>query len=187
MLPQYLYDSLSKYIDIYTGKTPPNIEGMYLFSPVKLQYASDGYNGDFYDCIMKFSKQSIRNICTYDEDQVVVKTHCDSAMIVGHDNLFTFVGKVTNVMNDGRATSVMGTLISGKKTESGITDLSYAIYMLEKYDPQHILMDVGTFRIFYDGDDLVQNYRGKYLPEKTILSNNNMTLNSMIAQKEEMP
>ena len=161
LLPTYLVDSLTAHnVDIYRGNTPPNIEGEYLWSIVKMQYSSDGATMDnFADCYMKISGQNSRNLCVYYEEQADARTRCDSAMIFGHGNLFTFVGKVTSVHSDNVTTAVVGTLFSGRISSSGITDYTYSIYMIDKYDPDNTLMDVGTFRTFYDSDGLVDRYQ----------------------------
>lgn len=185
MLPAYLYDSISNYMPIYSGKKPPKIEGEYLVSPELLDYSSDGgfQHGDqFADLYIKFNKQNTRNQCVYYEKQLSANTICDSAMIVGHDNVFTFIGKLTIKDKENGWRCVTGTLISGKITSSGISDFSYAFYMIEKDDPNHDLMDVGAFRIFYDGDGLVSNYNWYNSKDKHPVSYNG--LSSMIARKE---
>lgn len=160
MLPSYLLESLSEHVTINSGKRPPNIEGEYLFSKVLLSYATDPNNvpSGFGDCYIKFSNQNSRNLCVYYEEQGGSQTFCDSAMIVGHDDVFTFVGKLTSTNSTDNTRCVFGTLISGRITSEGITDFSYAIYMIEKDDPNNRLMDVGAYRVFYDGDGLVKKY-----------------------------
>lgn len=175
MLPAYLYDSLSRYVAIYNGNTPPNIEGEYKWSPVLLEYASDdNLPSSFADVYLKFSNQSSRNLCTYYEEQGTAVTRCDSTMIVGHDNVFTLVGIMTSVNNQRNTKSVIGTLVSGRMTTAGITDYSYAIYMIDKIDPDNHLMAVGEFRIFYDGDGLVGKYSWYSSKAKAFLNKGNV-------------
>lgn len=175
MLPAYLYDSLSRYVAIHNGNTPPNIEGEYKWSPVLLEYASDDdLPSSFSDVYMKFSNQSSRNLCTYYEEQGTAVTRCDSTLIVGHDNVFTLVGIMTSVNNQRNTKSVIGTLVSGRMTPAGITDYSYAIYMIDKVDPDNHLMAVGEFRIFYDGDGLVEKYSWYSSKAKAFLDKGNV-------------
>lgn len=185
MLPAYLYDSLSRYVAIYNGNTPPNIEGEYKWSPVLLEYAS-GQNipSSFSDVYLKFSNQTSRNLCTYYEEQGTAVTRCDSTMIVGHDNVFTVVGIMTSVDKQRNTKSVIGTLISGKMTSAGITDFSYAIYMIDKIDPDNRLMSVGEFRIFYDGDGLVGRHSWYYSKVKSLLDKG--TTGASLTERKEV-
>ena len=95
-------------------------------------------------------------------------------MIVGHDNVFTLVGIMTSVNNQRNTKSVIGTLVSGRMTTAGITDYSYAIYMIDKIDPDNHLMAVGEFRIFYDGDGLVGKYSWYSSKAKAFLNKGNV-------------
>lgn len=160
VIPEALLTDIEKYMPIYEGTTPPNIEGVYLINPTTLVYTSDGQfkQGDsFNDKIIKFSNQNgATNIVAYDSRE---SSSADSSELVSvngtNDNFTAYFIAIGTTAGISTKTS---TVISGTMTTSGIQDIKYAFIMLDKgADPDKKLMDVNAYRIFKDGDDLAAN------------------------------
>ena len=78
------------------------------------------------------------------------------AFISGEGNFFTAYFNTTG-MSDGIDTK-MAVVISGEKSDGGISNLYYAFVMVAKGDdPNHTLMDVGGYRVFKDEDGFSPN------------------------------
>ena len=58
----------------------------------------------------------------------------------------------SNTFNDFKGR--IGEIVSGTVTADGIRDFFCGMLMLEKNDPNNKLMNIGTYRIFKDGDGL---------------------------------
>jgi hypothetical protein len=161
VIPDTIQQQLEKHMDIFTGSTPPDIEGTYLVNPANLVYSSDGQfsvGHVFTDVVMKFSAQnSITNIITYTEKYGTTLATSDEVSISGSNNNFTAYFNTIGEYADNITTYKEATLISGTITSSGIKNHIYAFVMLEKNDPNNILMDVGVYRIVKDGNELASN------------------------------
>jgi len=160
VIPEALLTDIEKYMPIYEGATPPNIEGIYLVSPGTLVYTSDGIYDPgkvFADEIIRFSGQNgATNIVTYAGKQASSEDSSELVSVSGTNENFTayFIATGTSV---GISTKT-STVISGTMTASGIQYYKMAFIMLEKgADPDKKLMDVNAYRIFRDGDDLASN------------------------------
>lgn len=154
-IPQQYLEQMTAYMPIYSGNTPPTIDGTFTSHPVEMVFSSDGYqpkNG-FADQIMNFSDQNkIKNTVYYQYKQGNGRSEKTEMVVLGQDDKFTIFA----VMNgsNGDATYKMAEIVSGTMTADGIKDFYNGILMLEKNDPSNIVMKVGTYRIFKDGDGL---------------------------------
>lgn len=157
-IPKYIQDSLKNHnFPIYSGTTPPNVEGVYYVDPAEAVYSSDGYfdPGEYASSVyILLSNQSGSNV-TFEMKDDVTAGQGEAAVIAGTGNNFTLY-VIANTTN-GSATAKVATLITGTKTAGGIKDIRYAGTMIEKNDPNGIFMDEGTFRIFKDSDELAEN------------------------------
>lgn len=168
IIPQNLQDSLtSNGFVINEGINPPNIEGVYLASPLSLQYASDGYNNLFYDLTMTFKDQKARGLITYSERQRdTVEGNSISAQVIGEDSNFTmycyqYISEYSGATQLWKCK--IATVVSGIKTAKGFRNCQYSYIMLEKEAISdyyyNMLTNVETFRIYYDGDKLATKIR----------------------------
>jgi len=164
-IPQEYLSKMSAYMPIYSGNTPPNIEGTYNLSPDLMVYNSNPNSsykpGDlFYDCVTKYSNQNMtQNTATYQEENVyngTVSSRSDpaEARILGKGNNFTAFTIVETTIESENSWTKMATIVSGTMTSEGIKDYYYGILMLDKRDPNNKRMKIGDFRIFKDGDGL---------------------------------
>jgi hypothetical protein len=84
---------MEQYMPFYNGKTPPNVEGVYLVSPHVLVYSTledDALSDKFYDMKIKFSSQNAKtNILSYSEQQRSSNLTGDSVVIMGSGDNFT--------------------------------------------------------------------------------------------------
>ncbi|MDJ1486210.1 hypothetical protein QNI16_37350 [Cytophagaceae bacterium YF14B1] len=148
---------------IYEGKTPPQIEGIYLFSDNVLSGSTieDDEIGEIYaDYRYQFYEQ--------DQTTLAVKTSFrgynrkgellsegigKGSFISGNKNVFSVFSEEHTTSSTG-ATSVILTIYSGEYTDTGIKNFQYAFYMKDKNDPNNDLIDIGSTRVFKDGDGL---------------------------------
>lgn len=160
-IPDDLIDPMRDYMPIYEGNNPPNIEGCYFVSPCELVYSSDGMASGtvFVDYYYQFSNQDELNktVDLYDmgyNGGIIAQNWSEQSYIMGDGNNFTVYFDVSGVSHydDGDATSKLVYLISGTVGDDGITDFYQGYIMKEKNDPNNHLMDVGTYRVLYDGD-----------------------------------
>lgn len=165
VIPPEVRNQFQQYMPIYEGITPPVIEGQYLAKPLTLVYTSDyQFNpGDvFSPQYFAYENQAASGMATYREQQGGGLAAASEVYIVGEGDCFTayFVTNTTMYYEDGTvsAFSKESNIVSGRITEYGIEDYRYAFIMLEKYDPDHILMDVNEYRVFNDGDGLAARY-----------------------------
>lgn len=158
-------DSLIRWMPIYEGDTPPNIEGCYFVDPFETVYCQDqgngGYNpGDIVssDYCRFLNQNASKN--TLDFSSISANGNSTSegkgAFIQGSGNNFTAFFDTEGATSG--ITTKTALVISGTKTAEGIKDFYYAFVMVEKGDdPNHQLMNEGVFRVFRDKDFLAVN------------------------------
>ena len=157
LIPQQYLEKMSAHMPIYAGNTPPTIEGTFTIHPNVLVYASDNYKSSsgFGDQLMNFSDQNkVKNTLNYQYKQGSSVSEKTEMVVLGKDNKFTIFAIINSASASLNATSKMAEIVSGTMTEDGIKDIYNAMLMLDKNDPNHRLMDVGTYRIFKDEDGL---------------------------------
>lgn len=153
-IPQEYLSKMAAHMPIYNGNRPPTVDGSFVIHPLKLIYSSDGYMDDkFNDIYMKFSEQDAsKNTLQYQEKQSNSTGDKTEMILLGEGDNFTVFAVVTSAMNGGKVTYSLATIISGTMTADGIKDCYQAVLMVDKNDPNNEVMDVGTYRIFKDGD-----------------------------------
>ena len=148
---------LAARMPIYTGDTPPDIEGAFFVNPFELVYSSGGgYEpGDIFgDANIRFTKSGdCNNTYLYDEKQGSSTKNSNDVYLDGDGNNFVAYYTVTGLTHDISVKQAV--VISGTITPNGIQNFYYAFYMVEKGpDPNDELVDVGTYRIFKDGNGM---------------------------------
>jgi len=147
-------DSLSQYLEINEGCTPPNIVGIYEVSPVELIHSSEGDYGNFYDFRLHVESQNGRNLSVYSETQNTVTSESGEAYVIGSDDRFTLYTIEKSVNTTEGWSWETTTIVSGRKTAEGIAELRYAIMMRNKQDDDGHLVAPDSFRVFTDGDGI---------------------------------
>lgn len=147
-------DSLRQYMPIYEGFTPVNVDGDYMASPMTLVYASDGFEGEFYDMRWKVADQNGRNVAIYKEWQRNAAGSTKEAHVIGEGKKIT-VYTIEKAVDESLGWSCdMVTVISGEKEEDGIKGYSYAIVMRNKCDNNGVIIEPDSYRVFTDGDGM---------------------------------
>lgn len=151
-----LPEGFDNHFQVNEGPNPPDIAGLFLATPMKLDYASDGYyNPRFYDLTFGFSHLYGRNTTDYGESQGGSVGSAIPAQVIGNGNKFT-VYFISNMKDDEEMWSCKtATLISGTLESDGISDFQYANVMIEKKDPFGKIMDAGQYHVFHDDDNFV--------------------------------
>ena len=163
-IPIEYLSKMSAYMPIYSGNTPPNIEGTYNLSKQIMVYNSDPNSSyqagkKFVDYVSEFTKQDMTaNTVQYRYEErnangPLSSSEIVEAKVLGQNNTFTIFTVTKANYTDGAWTK-NATILSGAMTNSGIKDFYRGILMLDKYDPNSNLMNIGDFRIFKDEDGL---------------------------------
>ena len=159
VIPKEYRQKMEKYMAIYDGVNPPNIEGVYTMSPSTNVYDDTGYfsAGDVTtDVYLRFYNQNMsNNIISYEDYSGGDYEEATGAFISGDNNNFSVYFNTSGT--SGSATFKLALVVSGTKASNGIRNLYYAFVMTDKKnDTNNQLMDVGGFRIFKDGDGLAE-------------------------------
>lgn len=163
VLPEELQLELEKYMPIYNGILPPDVQGTYYVSPFVAVYCEDyGHGGyapgtEVYPVTIRFSNQNFKtNTLDYHDYQTNASSTGVGALICGSRNNFSAYFSTAGTAYGISYRTVL--IVSGTKTDEGIKDLYYAFGMVEKGDdPEGILMDEEVFRVFKDSDGLSVN------------------------------
>ena len=166
-IPEEYLTKMSAYMPIYSGNTPPNIEGVYKMSTTVMVYNSDvnsSYQAgkEFNDVVPEYTEQNMsQNTVQFRYQQrsgttVTSNSSKEEAKVLGEGDTFTTYTVVETNSSDG-LWSKTATLCSGKKVNGGVKDFFYAILMLDKTDPNGQMMNVGDFRVFKDKDGMSEN------------------------------
>lgn len=158
-VPAAVIDSMRKWgLVINEGKKPPTIEGIYDFKPNYCVYDNSGYNragSYFLDYRFRFRNQNNQNL-TVSVDFKSLGVAIDTAsgtgsFLAGNNNNFTAFVDVTGTSYGIPYKAI--TFYSGVVTNTGITNFQIGSYLKEKgADPSHLLVPVGTSRVFNDED-----------------------------------
>ncbi len=158
-IPEEYINKMGKYMPIFSGSTPPTIEGIYSFSPniaIFFEDYSQAAGREYLGIVMRFTNQDEqKNTLDYDNHDVNSNTTSSAkgAAIIGSGDNFTcfFISEGVSNGIDVK----LATLISGTKTAAGIKNMYHGFVLLEKgSDPNNTLMKKGTFRVFKDGDGI---------------------------------
>ncbi|MGI6369708.1 MAG: hypothetical protein GX372_02510 [Ignavibacteria bacterium] len=162
VVPTEYLAQLAKFMSIYEGETPPNICGCYLLNTpvlVASTIPNDQVNNNLM-VLQRFFNQNEFNMISWEQKEevggVVVETSKSvEAYVYGSGNNFTAV--LNTIITNQSAVGRVIYIVSGTKTSLGIKDAQLAILMLEKDDPENILIPVGTMRIFVEDDQIAEN------------------------------
>lgn len=162
-----ILNQMKPYLNLYSGTTPPNIEGTYDMNPQITVFCQDEKHGGYApgDTVSEgkirfFNQNLIANTLDYEGEEGDAATN---ALIRGSDNNFTAyfntIGQYS-ISSDSIVHFKTALVVSGTKTSAGIANIRYAFAMVEKTgdsptDPY--LMNVGVFRVFKDGNELASN------------------------------
>ena len=162
-IPVEYLSKMSAHMPIYSGNTPPNIEGVYNMSPCVMVYDSNGSfepGHKFNSVVTELTNQNMsQNTLTYRDEEIKSDGTVSSssnkaeAKIVGNGDNFTMFVVITSNSTNGSWTKI-ASLLSGIKTSSGIKDFYEGFVMLDKYDPENKKMKIGQFRIINDQDGM---------------------------------
>lgn len=161
VVPSDILSEIEKYMPIYEGDTPPEIEGVYVINPNELVVASaeDLAPGIVIsNDTVKFSNQNAKtNVITFERKQKTENEFSDFVSLVGSDNNFTAYFNADGTTTEG-INYKTATVISGTMTANGIKDYYKAFIITEKdADPNKVLFPAKAFRIFKDGNALAEN------------------------------
>ena len=159
IIPADLLNKVKLHITIYDGTTPPNIEGTFLLDPMIGVYDSNGNDisgMNFGGYALKFTNQNTSiNTFDYEDKQNGMVLQSGKGVISGSGNNFTVYIETKGRNNGINTTSAI--IYTGTKTAEGIRNLKHVLVLVSKDDdPEHKLVDVGTCRIYKDGDDLCE-------------------------------
>lgn len=159
IIPDDIRPDIEKYIPIYDGVNPPNIEGAYYLDPQILIGSTISYdiNGKRYahEYQKYFDQDMIENTINMIRVQGDGSEWAKSteSKISGFDNHFTIYFEMTTI-NSG-ISSKSAYVVSGTMTPTGIKDLTQGFYLKEKgNDPSNKIVPVGTMRFFKDEDGM---------------------------------
>lgn len=160
VIPPEYKEPMEPYITIYEGANPPNIEGVFIMTPVRLFYDSTydydiGY--EFSDMYFRFFNQDmINNTLDYQEKQGKSEGKGTGCFISGEGDKFTVYFDIDETYYGSHTIYLKRALIiSGILTENGIKNCEYAFVVTDKSDdPDKELINPGDFRVVKDGDGL---------------------------------
>ena len=164
VLPSEIYDEVIQYIPIYSGVTPPNMEGEYVSAPHALIYESYADNPDslqFYsDRYLGFiyaNKQMNFYGKQYDSaSRVYVEEIQYGVKITGSDDNFTCYYVVDGYVQGFYAQQSF--IFSGKKTPQGLENFHVAVILLETSGHPNMYPN-NSYRVLKDYDGLAEtNY-----------------------------
>lgn len=161
VIPSDILAEVEKYMPIYTGETPPEIEGVYVVNPNELVIASaeDIAPGSLAaNDTVKFSNQNVKtNVITFERKQRTENEFSDFVSLLGSNNNFTAYFNAEGQTDEG-INYKTATIISGTVSADGIVDYYKAFIITEKDpDPNEVLFPAKAFRIFKDGNSLASN------------------------------
>ncbi|MBO4599502.1 MAG: hypothetical protein J5641_02055 [Bacteroidales bacterium] len=167
VIPERIQDSLTEHgFVIHEGVYPPKIEGKYVASPMDQEYASDNYyNPNFRYLYMAFAGQQRRGKINYSQvqnDTIILNEQqftaavgdASRAQVIGENDNFTMYCIQEIRPDDDSWWCKTASVVSGTFTKAGIKDCQYAEYIIDRGGDVSRLSEVGTYRIWNDGDKL---------------------------------
>lgn len=161
VLPEEIYDEVTKYIPIYSGVNPPDMKGEYISSPHYLVYQSDmGNDGTeqfFSDLYLGFIYNNKQMNCYWKQFDVENNEFDEyvyyGVKVTGKDDCFTCYYIDEGYVNGYYAQQSF--IYSGRKTEEGLEDFHTAVVLLETSGHPG-LPPKNTFRVLKDYDGLAE-------------------------------
>jgi hypothetical protein len=142
------------------GTTPPNINGVFLFSPAYCIFDNSGANRK--DTYFSDYKLQFKNQNTSDYTVAMAYKDVGSGTDIGGDNNATYISGENNLFTvysqskgkQGITNYVALDVISGEATGTAMKNLIWSKYLVSKEGDEAnlLLVPVGTTRIFTDKD-----------------------------------
>jgi len=171
IVPQYIIDEMKNLgMPVYTGYTPPIINGIYNTTPCIL-YSTNVYNDSyspghqFADLRFQFYNQDNSKMTL--ETNYINGTESGSgygSFIAGSGNNFSVFAQV-NSISQGYPVVIIQ-VYSGTVGDAGITNMFYSVFMVENYGMDSMFIPNGSGRVIYDQDGFSE--RVSYLKSATI-------------------
>lgn len=166
IIPESVIEDLRlKGMQVNSGKTPPNIEGIFVVNPLTLlsPYGPEDPWREgkvISDLTYRFYNQTADHQITYDTKSGggSITGTGKGALIAGTGTEFTIFSEEIDFHSNG-ISSTRVAVISGEMTPNGMKNLQYAFVMISKTgdDDDSQLMPVNTSRIWYDGNQLAES------------------------------
>lgn len=162
VLPDEIYDEVTQHFPVYSGVTPPNMQGEYVSSPHILIYESYAENPDsvqvYSDRYMGFIYTN-KQMNFYGKQYDVVKGDYEEVVqygvkITGSNDLFTCYYVVDGYVQGYYAQQSF--IFSGKKTDTGLEDFHTAVVLLENSGNPNMYAK-NSYRVLKDEDGLAEN------------------------------
>lgn len=155
VIPPEIRSEFESKMTIHQGVNPPDITSSFVIAKNSLEYSSDNItdNDNWADHYMAFYNRN-GNTYQYKGKQVNSEESASSVVVIGEGANFTAYYTAKTTRSDGVTWSTTTNLISGTMTSTGIKNIKHAFIMVDKNDPNSLLMDVNEYRIFYDKDGL---------------------------------
>ncbi len=157
VLPQKYIDTLKNLgLTIYSGTTPPSINGIYLCTPMKLK--ASNISGDlpigysFRDSKVKIENQnnSLFTIDIIGKSLISIQDSSIVAAITGSGNNFTIYSKIKTTNSSYYAFFAL--VMSGTWSSSGLQNFEYGIINIDNSHGEGAFMPEGAARLIYDAD-----------------------------------
>jgi len=152
---------------IESGK-PVQVEGIYEMKPSQLSATNipgDSKVGEVFadPYRFQFSNQSESQQTITLKDKVGTQSgQSTEGFVAGSGNKFSVIVTINSSFKTSTSKALV--VISGELTGSGIKDVQQAFYILEKNDPDNLLVAVGSIRVHKDQDGLAAKVSALRLP-----------------------
>ena len=173
---QDIIDTLREHgMIIHEGKKPPDLEGVYYAAPFVLKSSAvpsdtsaDVEGERFGDMKLRLREQNNEDLTIKGDykqidptdESVIGEAIGNGGFIAGEGNQFTVFlkleGTSSGTFSDDSASHVTSQIISGTITGDSIENYHHAIWMIEKDDPNDILIPENTGRVLQDEDGMAK-------------------------------
>ena len=155
VIPDEIRTEFESKMSIYEGVNPPDITSSFTLAQYICDYSSDGYKpSNLADRFMAFYNRK-GNVYEYSGAQGDGTQYSSHVVVIGSGADFTAYFISDSEHEDG-TWAKRADLFSGTMTDQGIKNPMYAFIILDKYDPENVIMDVNEYRIFSDKDGMAE-------------------------------
>jgi hypothetical protein len=160
--PTIMDSLIRRGVPVYSGLTPPVINGIYYLSPNYCSYDNSWTKSAgkyFIPYKLQFSNQNGTSIAYAYKGSTSTAIDAGSdvkAFITGRDSVFTVYAQIFGAV-DSVSTYTNLVVISGVIKNGIISNLKQAQYILSKNDRFNRIVPVGTMRVYVDGDKTTGN------------------------------
>lgn len=159
IIPAQYLDTLKKLgLTINLGTTPPDVQGIYDFKPLKLEKSnrpSDAANMFFANAKVKLYNQSTTDfgIQLLGKNFIAANDTSLVTAISGSGNNFTIYGKVKAVRLNSTQYAIFALIISGTKEGNSLKNIKYGLINIDNSMAESgYFIEQGQGRIIYDTD-----------------------------------